>query len=178
VEAVCAGVRLGVACYAVLLLGVYQLLSSGLLGGVPSARMHPALRGGVLLGLALLLAPLLLLWLGSGPLLIRQRRAAAPHEEQEQGLVHEGRGEPHPWVDGGVTVQLRTEVAARKGAEDAQEPLLAAVQARYASCQPCIVVRALQCHVEAPPSLCALCGRSRLRAQPGKQRRRRRRIGC
>lgn len=72
----CTGVRFWVACYVVLLLGVYQLATSGLLGGIPSLNPDSApLRWGVLAGLAALLAPLLLLWLGSGPLLIRQRGA-------------------------------------------------------------------------------------------------------
>ena len=61
------------AIYVVMLLGAYQLMSSGLLGGVPSERMGPLLRAGMLGGLALLLAPVLLLWLQSGPLLVRQQ---------------------------------------------------------------------------------------------------------
>ena len=90
-----AGARFAVAFYVVMLLGAYQLMSSGLLGGVPSQRMGPPLRAAMLGGLALLLAPLLLLWLRSGALLVRQQGdSGLPSlmDEERAGLM----GKPAP----------------------------------------------------------------------------------
>ena len=77
------------AFYVVMLLGAYQLMSSGLLGGVPSERMGPVLRAAMLGGLVLLLAPLLLLWLQSGPLLVRQPCQPSAVDEERAELMGE-----------------------------------------------------------------------------------------
>ena len=75
-----AGRRFGTAFCVVIMLALYQLGTSGLLGiqdGMPAGA-----RGALLGGLAALLLPLLLLWLRSGGLLITDAHKGCGRDEE------------------------------------------------------------------------------------------------
>lgn len=75
-----AGRRFGAAFCVVIMLALYQLGTSGLLGiqdGMPAG-----VRGVLLGGLAALLLPLLFLWPGSGGLLIRDAHKGCCGDEE------------------------------------------------------------------------------------------------
>ena len=75
-----AGRRFGAAFCVVILLALYQLCTSGLMGvqdGIPAG-----VRGALLGGLAALLLPLLFLWPGSGGLLVQESRKGCCDEEE------------------------------------------------------------------------------------------------
>ena len=74
-----AGWRFGAAFSVVTMLAVYQLGTSGLLG--VREGLSPAVRGGLLGGLAALLLPLLFLWPRSGGLLMRESQDDPSDEE-------------------------------------------------------------------------------------------------
>ena len=81
-----AGRRFGAAFCMVILLALYQLGTSGLLGfrdGLPAGA-----RGALLGCLAALLLPLLFLWPGSGGLLVQSTRKGCCDEEEP--FQHQG----------------------------------------------------------------------------------------
>ena len=75
-----AGRRFGAAFSVVILLALYQLGTSGLMG--VQDGMPVGVRGALLGGLAALLLPLLFLWPGSGGLLVQELRKGCCDEEE------------------------------------------------------------------------------------------------
>ncbi|CAL8464603.1 g4138 [Coccomyxa elongata] len=85
------GVRFGVAMNVVITLGLYQLCTCGLLGSHSS--LSQVVRGAMLAGLLLLLAPLLFLWASTGRLLLHTHALSFRDEEKSAGgeaAVREG----------------------------------------------------------------------------------------
>ncbi|KAK9904691.1 hypothetical protein WJX75_000633 [Coccomyxa subellipsoidea] len=111
------GVRFGVAYNVVITLGLYQLCTCGLLGAHSSPG--PVVRGAMLAGLALLLAPLLFLWVSSGRLLLHtDAPGQCVDEEKTTGLCStEGVGQGG-WAD------VRVGRQEPKGNAELQAPLL------------------------------------------------------
>ncbi|CAL5224648.1 g7366 [Coccomyxa viridis] len=121
----CKGRRFGAAFCVVIMLALYQLGTSGLMGvqdGMPAG-----VRGALLGGLAALLLPLLFLWPRSGGLLIQESHKGCCDEEE--AFQHPGEGQDHQGqVDGAVWVHISSSATAEKGAAGIQEPLLASCQ--------------------------------------------------
>ncbi|CAK0787583.1 hypothetical protein CVIRNUC_010805 [Coccomyxa viridis] len=114
------GWRFGAAFSVVTMLAVYQLGTSGLLG--VREGLSPAVRGGLLGGLAALLLPLLFLWLRSGGLLMRESQDDP--SDEETSLCNDGLQSRRQSGDGTVWVHVRSSAPAAKGSDDVQEPLL------------------------------------------------------
>ena len=88
----CAGRRFGAAFCVVIMLALYQLGTSGLMGvqdGMPAG-----VRGALLGGLAALLLPLLFLWPRSGGLLIQESHKGCCDEEE--AFQHPGKAQTKP----------------------------------------------------------------------------------
>ena len=82
----CAGRRFGAAFCVVIMLALYQLGTSGLMG--VQDWMPAGVRGALLGGLAALLLPLLFLWPGSGGLLVQE--ACKGGCDEEEAFQHPG----------------------------------------------------------------------------------------
>jgi hypothetical protein len=75
------GTRFALAYNSIIVLAAFQLGTSGFV--VAREDLVPSMRGALLAALALVLLPLLCLWVGSGPLFVRRGGASAGQADEE-----------------------------------------------------------------------------------------------